>query len=182
MPLIPYADPNALPEETQASLARLPPLNIFRMWANAATCFVPGIRYGGAILTKQKLAPALRELIVLAVGRIDAATYEWVQHVPIARGVGVREDQIAALEADRFDDDAFNPEERILLRLTREIVRDVRASEWVVNEAKNYFSAQEITEIILTVGFYMTIARLTETTRVDIDAPPGVAIPAFARV
>ena len=107
MPLIPYADPAALPEETRSSLERLPQLNIFRMWSNATTCFVPGIRYGGAILTKQKLAPALRELIVLAVGRVEAATYEWVQHIPIAKGVGVREEQIAAIEAERFDDDVF---------------------------------------------------------------------------
>lgn len=181
MPLIPYADPAALPEETRSSLERLPPLNIFRMWSNAATCFVPGIRYGGAILTKQKLAPALRELIVLAVGRIEAATYEWVQHIPIAKGVGLREEQIAAIEAERFDDASFDERERALLRLTRETVREVRASEEAVNEAKLHFSAQEIMEIILTIGFYMTIARLTETTRVDIDAPPGVSIPSFAR-
>ena len=37
-------------------------------------------------------------------------------------------------------------------------------------------------EIILTCGFYMTMARLTETTRVDVDAPPGVAVPASADV
>jgi len=70
----------------------------------------------------------LRELIVLAVGRIEAATYEWVQHIPIAKGVGVREEQIAAIEAERFDDKCFDERERALLRLTRETIRDVRAS------------------------------------------------------
>ena len=37
-------------------------------------------------------------------------------------------------------------------------------------------------EIILTCGFYMTMARLTETTRVDVDAPPGVEIPEWSKV
>ena len=41
---------------------------------------------------------------------------------------------------------------------------------------KKHFSAQEIVEAILTCGFYMTMARMTETTRVDVDAPAGSAL------
>jgi alkylhydroperoxidase family enzyme len=58
----------------------------------------------------------------------------------------------------------------------------VRASEATVNAAKDHFDAQEIVEIILTGGFYMTMARMTETTRVEIDAPPGVTIPDFRKI
>ena len=72
MPLIPFADTNALPEKAKAAFDGLPrKLNIFRMWANAATIFPAGIRYGNAILSKQKLSAARRELVILAVGRIE---------------------------------------------------------------------------------------------------------------
>jgi alkylhydroperoxidase family enzyme len=183
MPLVPFADPAAMPEKTRQSFERLPrPLNIFRMWANAATIFPAGIRYGNAILTKQKLCAARRELVILAVGRIEGGIYEFVQHVPIARNAGCRDDQVAALEAARFDDKAFDDAEKAMLRLTREIVLDVRASQAAVNAAQKFFDPQEIIEIICTVGFYMTIARLTETTRIEIDAPSGVAIPHFEKI
>jgi alkylhydroperoxidase family enzyme len=183
MPLIPFADPAAMPEDTSASFERLPrKLNIFRMWSNAATCFPAGIRFGNAILTKQKLNPALRELIILAVARIEAGIYEWVQHIPIGKAAGCRDDQIAALAAGDFINPAFDAREQAMLKLVFEVVRDVRASEAAVNAAKAHFDAQEIVEIILTAGFYMTMARMTETTRVEIDAPPGVTIPDFRKI
>jgi alkylhydroperoxidase family enzyme len=69
-----------------------------------------------------------------------------------------------------------------MLRLVYEIVRDVKASDTAVTEAKAHFSPQEIVEIIMTAGFYMMAARLTETTRVDVDAPPGVSVPSWGKV
>jgi alkylhydroperoxidase family enzyme len=183
MPLIPYADTAALPDEARQAFDGLPrKLNIFRMWANATTCFRPGLSFGTAILSKQKLAPDLRELIILGVARLEGGIYEWVQHVPIGERAGCTAAQIAALEALRFDDAAFDARAKAMLRLVREVVRDVKASEAAVEGASAQFSPQEIVEIILTAGFYMTMARMTETTRVDVDAPPGVAIPTWERV
>jgi len=183
MPLIPYADPATLPDDAREAFEGLPrKLNIFRMWSNAATCFRPGMRFGNAILTRQKLPADLRELIIMTVARLEGGLYEWVQHVPIADRAGCTLDQIVAIEALRFDDEAFDARTRAMLKLVREVVRQVRAGEETVALAGAHFSAQEIVEIILTAGFYMTMARMTETTRVDIDPPPGVAIPAWGRV
>ena len=177
MPLIPFADTDALPQKAKEAYDRLPrKLNIFRMWSNAPDCFVSGMRFGGNILARQKLNAALRELVILLVARLEGGTYEWVQHVPIAEGVGCRKDQIAALEAGHLDDPAFDARERVLLRFSREVIRDVKASEEAVKAMQAHFSTQEIVEVILTCGFYMTMARLTETTRTDIDAPGGMAV------
>ena len=38
------------------------------------------------------------------------------------------------------------------------------------------FSAQEIVETILTIGFYMMMARLTEATEVDLDPAAGMVL------
>jgi alkylhydroperoxidase family enzyme len=177
MPLIPFADIDALPQKAREAFDKLPrKLNIFRMWANAPDCFVSGLRFGGNILARQKLNAALRELVILLVARLEGGTYEWVQHVPIAEGVGCRKDQIAALEANRLDDAAFDAKEKVLLGFSREVIRDVKASEAAVTAMQAHFTAQEIVEVILTCGFYMTMARLTETTRTDIDAPGGMAV------
>ena len=183
MPLVPYADAAALPDDAREAFEGLPrKLNIFRMWANAATCFRPGMRFGNAILTRQKLAADLRELIIMTVARLEGGLYEWVQHVPIAERAGCGKDQIAAIEALRFDDGAFDARAKAMLKLVREVIRQVKAGEETVASASRHFSPQEIVEIILTTGFYMTMARMTETTRVDIDPPPGVAVPNWGRV
>jgi len=38
--------------------------------ANAETCFGPILQFGGALLTKQQLDPALREIVILHVADI----------------------------------------------------------------------------------------------------------------
>ncbi|MGH6871144.1 MAG: carboxymuconolactone decarboxylase family protein [Rhizomicrobium sp.] len=178
MPLIPFADIDALPEKAREAFDGLPrKLNIFRMWANAPACFVSGMRFGGNILSRQKLGADLRELVILTVARIEGGVYEWVQHVPNAQTAGCRMDQIAALETGRFDGAEFTAKETACLALAVDVIRNVKAGEANVKAAEAHFSAQEIVEIILTCGFYMTMARMTETARLEVDAPKGVAVP-----
>jgi alkylhydroperoxidase family enzyme len=177
MALIPYADTDKLPEKAREAYERLPrKLNIFRMWANAPDCFVSGMRFGGNILSRQKLGADLRELVILLVARTEGGTYEWVQHVPIALAAGCKQAQIDALEQSKFDAPVFRDKEKVLLKFSSEVIRDVRASEATLKQAQKHFSPQEIVEIILTCGFYMTMARMTETTGVDVDPPAGMEI------
>jgi alkylhydroperoxidase family enzyme len=63
-----------------------------------------------------------------------------------------------------------------VLRFTAEVVVDVKASDAVFAEMRSHFSPQEIVELILAIGFYMTVARLLETTEVDLDPPAGTKI------
>lgn len=177
MPLIPYADPAKLPDEARAAFEALPnKLNIFRMWANAPANFTHGLRYVGAILGHQKLAPVLRELVILLVARLEGGDYEWVQHVVVGKALGCRPEQIVALERDEFAADCFDAREKVLLDFTIDVVRNVAASEAHVAAVAEHFSPQEIVEIIMTAGFYMAVVRLTRTTRIDGDAPSGTGL------
>jgi alkylhydroperoxidase family enzyme len=63
----------------------------------------------------------------------------------------------------------------VVLRLTERVVNQVRAEEAVVKKAMKFLSPRENVELILTAGFYMTTARLTETTRTDPD-PSGTKV------
>ena len=78
-----------------------------------------------------------------------------------------------ALNAAELDVAAVVAKEKALVAFAREVIEDVKASEASLAEAQKHFSPKEIVEIILTCGFYMTMARLTETTRTDIDPPAG---------
>lgn len=177
MPLISYADMVHAPPEVREAFSRMPrKLNVMKMLANACSEFVPCMRLGGAILGRQKLAPRMRELVILTVSQREGGTYEWVQHVPIAEAAGVSRVQIEALEAGRFEDPCFDDRELALLRFAGEVIEKVRADEETVKTATRYFSPREIVEIIVTCGFYMMLSRLTETTRTDVDPPSGTAV------
>jgi alkylhydroperoxidase family enzyme len=177
MSLVPYADPEKLPEEVRDALARAPvQLNIFKMMANAESCFVPFTRLGAAILGRQKLDARLREMAILLAMRIEGGEYEWIQHVPIAMAEGATQEQIDAIAEGGIESPCFSDLERTALRFTREVVDKVRADEATVRELMKILSAREIVELIMTIGFYMTAARITETTRTDLDPPSGTRV------
>ena len=177
MARLPYVDPATAPEPVRELLARLPvELNVFRMMAHAETDFRPLVGLGSAILGRQKLSAKLRELAILRVAALSPARYEWVQHVPIAKASGATDAQVAALERGDVAADAFDTVERAVLRFTTEVLRDVRASDASFAELARHLSAQEIVELIVTVGYYMLIARLLETTAVDLDPPAGTKV------
>ena len=177
MARLPYVDPASAPEHVHEVLDRLPVnLNVFRMMAHAENDFRPLVGLGTAILGRQKLSAKLRELAILRVAALSPARYEWVQHVPIAQATGAADAQIAALERGDIAAGAFDPLERAVLRFTTEVVREVRASEPTFAELARRLSAQEIVELIVTVGYYMMIARLLETTAVDLDPPAGTKV------
>jgi alkylhydroperoxidase family enzyme len=177
MARIPYVEPENAGPEVRAVLEQLPvKLNIFKMMAHAETSFTPLLRLGASILGQQKLDARLRELAILRVARLSQAEYEWVQHVPIARHTGASDAEIEALDRGDVDAACFGELEQAVLRFTDEVVRDVGASDATFAAAAKYLSPREIVELVLAIGFYMTMARLMETTRIDLDEPAGTAV------
>jgi alkylhydroperoxidase family enzyme len=114
--------------------------------------------------------------LILRVANLSAARYEWVQHVPIAEACGATREQIDALERGTIDAPCFDTLERIVLRFTTELVQDVRASEPTFGEVSMRLTPREVVELVLAVGYYMLIARLLETTDVDLEAAVGAAV------
>jgi alkylhydroperoxidase family enzyme len=177
MARLPYVDPASAPEAVRETLSRLPvSLNVFRMMAHAENGFRPLIQLGTAILGRQELSAKLRELVILRVAALSPARYEWVQHVPIAQATGATAEQIAALERGDADAVCFDQRERTALRFATEVLREVRASDGTFAATARVFSPREIVELILTVGYYMMLARLLETTDVDLDPPAGTRV------
>ena len=177
MARLPLIEPEAATGEAKLALEAVPAkLNIFKMMAHAETTIAPQLRLGAAILTQQKLGHVERELLILLVAKLEGGEYEWVQHVPIAKGVGATEAQIAAIEALDLTADAFSDAERALLAFGRQTVETVRVEPSVFTAVRAHFSSQEIVEAILAMGFYMTMARLTEATETDLDAAAGMTV------
>jgi alkylhydroperoxidase family enzyme len=177
MARLPLIDPEATSGDMRTAFDRMSiKLNIFRMLAHAETNFIPAMRFANSILHKQKLSHVNRELLILQVAQWERGAYEWRQHVPIALGVGVTQKQIDSIERSDFDSAAFSEAERALLGFARESIELVQVSEKAFAAARRHFSPQEIVEAILTIGFYMMMARLTEATEVELDPAAGMVV------
>ena len=177
MARLPYVDPATAPERVRETLAGVAaPLKIFNMMAHAESNLRSLLRLGGTILSKQQLSGRRRELAILRIAKLSGARYEWVQHVPIGQAAGITDAQIAALDAGKTDAACFDARERLVLRFTDEVVRNVRASDDTFAQMRKEFSPREIVELILAIGYYMMIARLLETTGVDLEPDAGTML------
>jgi 4-carboxymuconolactone decarboxylase len=169
---LPYVDPRDAPERVREVLGAMPPLNVFRMMANAETAFRPWMRWGGVLLNDLALDPLLRELAILRVAALTPhADYEWVQHVPIARSVGATEEQVKAIEQGDAEAGCFTRDQRVVLRFTAEVLQDVRASDEAFAAAAEILSPREIVELLMVIGQYMMLARVMATTDMELDDP-----------
>jgi 4-carboxymuconolactone decarboxylase len=173
MSRIPYVEAEAAPEPVREALEALPPLNIFKLMANAETCFRPALRLGGAILGRQDLDPVLRELAILRVARLSPAEYEWVQHADIHLTVGGTQAHLDALLADDIESDAFTPEQRAVLTFTTEVVRDATVSPSTFEAVAASHPPREIMELTLAISYYMLIARVMNVSDIDMDPSMG---------
>ena len=114
MALLPYLDDqDASPEVLKILKLRPQVLNVQRMMANAQGIFPARSKLSNALFT-QILDPRLREIAILRTAKDCRSIYEWTQHVPAAKYVGVTDEQIAAIEK-WSDARCFSESERLVL-------------------------------------------------------------------
>ncbi|MGH1349992.1 MAG: carboxymuconolactone decarboxylase family protein [Methyloligellaceae bacterium] len=173
MARIPYHDLNDLPEKLAETIKKAPPLNIYRMLAHAPTVAPGFLKMGGAILTASELDPKLRELVILRVGILSDASYEIYQHRRVAASVGLDEKKVAAV-LNETDEPVLDDLEQLLVRFTDSVVKDVKAPDELFNEVSEKLSPRLLSELLLTIGFYMMVSRFLENTGVDIEEKPAL--------
>lgn len=177
MARLPYPDINKASAQVRELYDTAPvKLNIMKMLTYLDESFAPLLQFAGKLLTAQKLSPLLRELAILRVARLSDAEYEWVQHVPFAEDAGASAAQIKALDRGQNRGDCFNELEALVLAFTDEVVDDVRPSDDTLERLRAKLSDQEVVELTLAIGFYMTMARIMEVTGVEVEAPAGLQV------
>lgn len=171
MARIPYFDMTTLPAEMAELLKGRPPLNLYRMLPHAPTVAPGFLAMGRAILTNSEIAPQLRELVILRVGALSDASYEIFQHRRVASSVGLSDAKIeAALKLG--SDEVLDDLEKLLMRFTDVVVKDVKAPDDLFNEVASRITLRALSELLLTIGFYMLVSRFLENTGVDIEDRP----------
>ncbi len=169
MALLPYLeDKDASPEVLKLLTDRPVVLNVQRMTANAQRIFVHRSRLSNALFSQITLDARLREIAILRTAKDCRSVYEWTQHVPAAKHVGVTDDQIAAI--DNWDSaKCFSELERLVLKLTDEVNANVKGSRETVEGLKKHLSAGEIIELLIIIGHWRQTASILETTEVDLE-------------
>jgi alkylhydroperoxidase family enzyme len=168
MARIGYSDPAQANERTREILGKNRNANIFRMMSHSPSYFEQYCRLGGAIRNKGELDPVVRELAITRTGILCEAPYEIVAHKRIGKGVGVTDEQNAALE-DWKSATCFNDLQRAALAFTDEIVRLRRPTDATFDAIASKLTPAALVELQLSVGFYIMTSKFLETFGIDMQ-------------
>jgi alkylhydroperoxidase family enzyme len=165
---IPLPTDADLPDEIREALARLPPLNVFRMVAALPESFRPFLQLGGSLLGDPAIDARIREIAILRVAHVTSSSYEWAQHEQLARSVGATQAEIEAVKSDD-PGGALGPEEALACRMATEISRDVRLSDEALAQLIERYGRRGACSLILCASYYNMVSRFLESTRVPIE-------------
>jgi alkylhydroperoxidase family enzyme len=172
---------------TAAAEAGIPEIlanvNLFRVLLND-----PGVARVIAAVIKEltmggSLDPRLKELAILRVGWRMGALYEWSNHYPIARRVGVSEDEILATR-EGPGDARLDPGARAVLTLVDEVLDSHVVSPSTLAAARGALRDDPaLLELLVIPGLYRTIATVLQTLDIPLEEgrqpwPPDGAKPA----
>ncbi len=164
-------------EGTRALLGDDRPLNIFATLAHHPKLMKRWLVFGNHVLAKSTLPARDRELLILRTGWNCRAPYEWGQHVAIARGIGIGDDEIARV-ADGPDAGGWSDADALLLRAADELHDDQTLSDATYAALARRYDAPGLLDLVFTVGQYHLVSMALNAFGVERDdGVTGVPIP-----
>ena len=121
MSRVPLADFEPALKKRLEALWGTPP-NLYRALANHPHLVAAWTEFSKMLRHDTRTPRALRELVILRGGQLMRSEYEWAQHLPMARKVGVRDAQIGALAEWRTSKE-FDEREKAALALAEAVTQ-----------------------------------------------------------
>jgi 4-carboxymuconolactone decarboxylase len=159
-------------DETREMLERLKVdgrvFNIFRTLAAHPKLLKHWLVFGNHILIKSTLPPRERELLILRIGWLCRAEYEWGQHVVIGKMAGLSDDEINRIK-EGPDAPGWGEFDATLLRAVDELRAQAFISDAVWGALSARYNTQQLLDLIFTVGQYNLVSMALNTLGVKLD-------------
>ena len=149
-------------------------LNIFRVMMNHPALTRRWTVFAGHILHKQTVPVREREMLILRIGWLNQAEYEWAQHVEIAKRAGISDAEIERIKAGPSA--GWNTHEAALLQAADDLFENSVVSDatWAALSAS--YSTEQMMDVVFTIGQYNLVSWALNSFGVPLDDwLPGVA-------
>jgi 4-carboxymuconolactone decarboxylase len=116
----------------------------------------------------------LNEFAILIQARLWTSQVEWYAHYPLAIKAGLPESVIADLKQGK-QPASMQPDEAAVYDFCMELSTKHIVSDTTFNRARNFFSEQQIVDLIAVSGTYATLAMMISSAEEGV--PPGKTPP-----
>jgi 4-carboxymuconolactone decarboxylase len=142
-------------------------VNIFKVLMNNPKLTRSWSRFAGHILGGQSLPARDREILILRIGWLNQAPYEWEQHVRIGKAAGLTDDEI-----DRISKGpklGWDKHEAALLQAADDLYENSVVSDETWKQLSARYSIEQMMDAVFTIGQYNLVSWALNSFGVPLD-------------
>lgn len=120
------------------------------------------------VMGTSTLPPRDREILILRIGWLCRAEYEWAQHAVFGREVGLSEDELVRI-TEGPGANGWNEQDATLLKAVDELHDDAFITEPTWQTLSKYYDRHQLMDVVFTVGQYNLVSMALNTFGVQLD-------------
>jgi alkylhydroperoxidase family enzyme len=151
------------PFEQQARLH-----NVFTTMANHPDLARDWLTFASHVLRRNTLPARDREVLILRIGWLCDAEYEWAQHVRIGKSVGLTDDDIRLIGAGPGAE-GLNAHDRLLVTAADELHEQAMVSDKTWSALTKVYDTRQMMDLVFTVGEYNLVSMALNSFGVQLD-------------
>lgn len=142
--------------------------NIFKVLAHHPALVKRWTPFAGHILSKQTLPFRDREMLILRIGWLNQAEYEFAQHELIAKKGGLTDTDVANIK-EGPKAKGLSGHEAALLQLADDLYENSVASDATWAALAKTYSTEQLMDAVFTVGQYNLVSWALNSFGVPLD-------------
>ncbi|MCP4752565.1 MAG: carboxymuconolactone decarboxylase family protein [Proteobacteria bacterium] len=142
--------------------------NVFTTMARHEKLFERWGSFGAYVLREQTLPARDREILILRIGWLCRAKYEFGQHTVIGKMVGLTDDEILRI-TEGPDAPGWSAFDAALVRAADELYNDAIISDETWKALSEKYSEDQLIDVVFTVGQYNLVSWALNSFGVQLD-------------
>jgi 4-carboxymuconolactone decarboxylase len=142
-------------------------INIFRVLMQHPKLARSWSRFAGYILSRQSLPARDREILILRIGWLNQAQYEWEQHVRIGKAAGLTDDEIDRI--GKGPAAGWDKHDTALLQAADDLFENSVVSDGAWKQLSERYNTEQMMDAVFTVGQYNLVSWALNSFGVPLD-------------
>jgi alkylhydroperoxidase family enzyme len=142
--------------------------NIFATLARHPELLKRWLVFAGHVLSKSTLPAREREIVILRMGWLCRAQYEWGHHVAIGKQAGLTDDDIKRIRQGP-NADGLDSFEALLMRAVDELHSNTFIGDSTWKALTERYNTQQIMDLIFAAGHYKLVSMALNSLGVQLE-------------
>ena len=126
--------------------------------------------FGNHVLSKSTLPPREREILILRIGWLCKAVYEFSAHARIGKQTGLSDEEIRRI-TEGADAPGWSSFDAALIRASDELHDDAFLGEATWNALAERYDTQQMMDVVFTVGQYNMVSMVLNSLGIQPEDP-----------